>query len=87
MLASKNFIENADKIKVIESLKALQKNRELKLYKERPEVMDAIEAVACSHQELAALPKLSYVSSLIHCVAKMRVDDEIVWSSLASFLV
>lgn len=28
----------------------------------------------------------SYVSSLIHCVSKMKVDDEMVWASLGQYL-
>ena len=33
------------------------------------------------------MEKLSYVSSLVHCVARMKIDSERVWASLASFVV
>ncbi len=28
----------------------------------------------------------SYVTSLVHAVSKMKIDDEIIWSSFASFI-
>jgi hypothetical protein len=46
--------------------------------------MDAIKKLT-SEEVLTQLPP-SYVSSLAHAVSKMKVDDEVVWFSLASHL-
>lgn len=87
LLKSENFGSNASKEKVIDVLKALQKSREIRIFKERAEVMSSVRALALDHRLLATLDKLSYVSSFVHCVSRMKIDDEQVWSSLASFIV
>lgn len=46
--------------------------------------MDAIKKLT-SEEVLTQLPP-SYVSSLAHAVSKMKVDDEVIWFSLASHL-
>lgn len=87
LLKSTNFCNNASKEKVIDTLKAIQKSQEVRIYKERAEIMSVVEQLALDHKLLASLEKLSYVSSFIHCVSRMKIDDEQVWTSLASFIV
>ena len=45
-----------------------------------------MKMLALDHSRLASLPSLTYVSSFVHCVSKMRIEDEAVWASLASYL-
>jgi len=87
LIRSENFTKNAKKEKVIEALKGLQKSREIKIFKERSEIMSVINDLALDHRTLAQLDKLSYVSSLVHCIARMKIDFEEIWGSLASFVV
>lgn len=87
LLRSENFTRNARKEKVIEALKGLQKSREINVYQDRDEIMKVVLDLTLDHRLLASLEKLSYVSSLVHCVARMKIDDEQVWASLASFVV
>jgi hypothetical protein len=75
LLKSENFTKNARKEKVIEALKGVQKSREVKIFKERAEIMSVLFDLALNHRILAQLEKLSYVSSLVHCVARMKIDD------------
>ena len=86
LLQSKNFLETAPKEKVIECLKHVQKDRKVKLYKERAEVMEAVKSIALNHKMMARIKKQSYVTSFVHAVSRMRIDDEEVWGSLAAYL-
>jgi hypothetical protein len=87
LLKSTNFCTNARKERVIDALKGVQKSREISIFKERAEIMVSVKQLALDHKTLAGLEKLSYASSFIHCVARMKIDDEQVWASLASFVV
>ena len=71
---------------MIESLKHVQKAREVKLYKQRPEVMEAVRSIALNHGVMASIKKQSYVTSFVHAVSRMKIDDEEIWSSLASYM-
>jgi hypothetical protein len=71
--------------KVIESLKVIQRSRELNLLK-RPEILAAVRHVSTDLGQLASLRPQTYVTSLIHSVAKMRIDDAEIWNSLASYV-
>ena len=46
LLKSTNFIGNADSERLVDCLKGLQKGRELKLYKDRPEIMNAVRKLS-----------------------------------------
>lgn len=87
LLKSQNFARVAHKEKVVDALKGIQKSREIKIFKERPEIMEAVRSLTLDHKVLASFDRLSYVSSLIHCVARMKIDDEQIWASLASFII
>lgn len=76
LLRSENFTRNARKEKVIEALKGLQKSREINIYQDRDEIMKVVLELTLDHKLLASLEKLSYVSSLVHCVARMKIDEE-----------
>lgn len=65
----------------------MQKDRNVKLYKERKEVMDAIRSIALDHSVMASIKKQSYVTSFIHAVGRMQIDDEEIWGSLAAYMV
>jgi len=71
--------------KQIQAIQFLQKSRELKLHK-RPEITDAIRHIALDFNALSSLQPQSYVSALIHAVSKMKIDDPIIWQSLASYV-
>ena len=58
----------------------------MKIYKERPELLRLVKAISQDHALLSSLEPKSYVATFIHSVMKMRIDDPIVWSSLASFV-
>ena len=75
-MKSQKFLRVAPSEKVIEALKHVQKDRRVKLYKERPEVMKVVEALALNHELLRSMKKQSYVTSFIHTVSRMRIDDE-----------
>lgn len=75
----------APQTKVIESLKMVQKARELNLFK-RPEILAAVKHMATDLTQLAQLQPQTYVTSLIHSTAKMQIDDAEVWNSLASYV-
>ena len=49
--------------------------------------MELIKSLAFDHSKLASLEKQSYVSSLVHAMSRMKIDDEQVWASLAAYLV
>ncbi len=48
--------------------------------------MSTIKELALDHAKLSTL-KTTYVTSFVNAVARMGVDDEEVWSSLAAYLV
>ena len=81
-----NFLVVARKEKVVQALKQIQKSRELNLFK-RPEIVEAIKSIALDHSVLANMESQTYVASFIHAVAKMKIDDQTVWTSLASYVV
>jgi hypothetical protein len=55
-LSNENFVSGAArKEKVIESLHFLQRTRQIKLYGERSEIMQAVKSLALSHDALASL--------------------------------
>lgn len=76
LLNSENFCTRADKHKLVEALKGVQKSREIKIFKERPEVMKAVRILALDHRLLDSFEKTSYVTSLIHATSRMKIDDE-----------
>lgn len=53
LLRSENFTKNAKKEKVIEALKGVQKSREIKIFKERAEIMSVVNDLALDHRTLA----------------------------------
>ena len=53
LLRSENFRKNAKKEKVIEALKGVQKSREIKIFKERAEIMSVVNDLALDHRTLA----------------------------------
>ena len=55
LLKSKKFLKVAPAEKIIEALKHVQKDRRVKLYKERPEVMGAVNSFALDHGRLASI--------------------------------
>jgi hypothetical protein len=87
LLASENFTKGcAPTEKVIECLEHLRKSKSIRLYKEREEVMGTVKELALDHAKLSTL-KTSYVTSFVNAVARMGIDDEEVWASLAAFLI
>ena len=54
-LKSNNFIENADSERIVDCLKGIQKAREIKLFKERSEIMIAVSRFS-DHQILTKMP-------------------------------
>ena len=48
--------------------------------------MDAVRSLALDHRILSGFGKLSYVTSLIHATSRMKIDDEQIWTSFASFI-
>ena len=77
----------APKEKIIECLKHVQKDRKVKLYKERPEVMDAVKSIALDHKVMSRIKRQSYITSFIHAVSRMKIDDEEIWSSLGAYML
>lgn len=53
LLKSENFCENARKEKVIDALKGIQKSQEIKIYKERAEIMNVVKDLGLDHKALA----------------------------------
>ena len=87
LLQSKNFTEGlAPTEKIIECLEHLRKSKSIRLYKQREEVMSVIKLLSLDHARLSSM-KTSYVTSLVNAVARMGIDDEEVWASLASYLI
>ena len=48
--------------------------------------MNAVRDLAMDHSRLSSL-KQSYVTSFVNAVARMGIDDEEIWASLATYLV
>jgi hypothetical protein len=69
-----NFTKNAPGEKIVEAIKIIQKSRELNLHK-RDEITGALRGMALDHNALSMLQPQSYVTSLIHATAKMKIDD------------
>jgi hypothetical protein len=87
LLASENFTRGkAPLAKVVECLEHLRKSKSIRLYKEREEVIGTVRDIALDHTRLSAL-KTSYVTSFVNAVARMGIDDEEVWASLAAYLI
>ena len=87
LLASENFTKGCGPTeKVIECLEHLRKSKSIRLYKEREEVMGTVMDLALDHAKLSTL-KTSYITSFVNAVARMGIDDEQVWASLAAFLI
>ena len=84
LMNSKNFIRNAKPTRIVDCLKGLQKGREIKIFKDRPEIISAIQFLT-DDKMLLNLPE-SYVTSLAHAVSKMKIDDEVIWFKLAAHL-
>ena len=75
----------ARKEKVIEALNFLMKSRKFRQFDKRQDVVNAIRYIALDHSILANLKQQSYVTTLIHTMAKMRMKDAQSWLSLASY--
>jgi len=86
MKAGSDFLEKAPPEKVIECLKHFQKSRGIKVYKGREEVMQTVRYLTLNHHILARLSRQSYVTSLVHAISRMRIDDEQVWASIGAYL-
>ena len=52
----------------------------------RKEITNAIRHLALDHSSLASMQPQSYVVSLIHATAKMKIEDPVIWQSLASYV-
>ena len=85
-MKSSNFLENAPSEKIIESVKHFQKCYGVKIYKQREELMEVVRMLALDHGRLAEIEKQSYVTSFVHALSRMKLDDEQVWGSLAAYL-
>ena len=48
--------------------------------------MNTVREMALDHTRLSTL-KTTYVTSFVNAVARMGIDDEEVWASLASYLI
>lgn len=48
--------------------------------------MDAVRYLTLDHKILARMSRQSYVTSLVHAISRMRIDDEQVWASLGAYL-
>ena len=48
--------------------------------------MDAVKSLALNHEALASLMPQSYVTTFLYATMKMKIDDQEVWSSLASYI-
>jgi hypothetical protein len=48
--------------------------------------MNLVREIAFDHARLGDLEKQSYVTSFIHGLSRMKVDDDQTWASLASYL-
>ena len=87
LLQSKNFTNGkAPTEKVIECLEHLRKSKSIRLYKEREEVMNIVRDISTDYARLSSI-KTGYVTSFVNAVARMGIEDEIVWASLAIYLV
>jgi len=48
--------------------------------------MSIVKSLAMDHTRLSSM-KTSYITSFVNAVARMGIDDEEVWASLASYLI
>ena len=86
-LGNPNFFSgNSRKEKVVEALHFLQRERGLKIYEKRPEIMQAVRSLALNHEALASLTPQTFVTTFIYATMKMKIEDPEVWNSLASYV-
>lgn len=83
-MSSQNFVQNAQRTRLVDCLKSLQKSRQIKVFKHHPDIMNVVNTLA-KDNVLAALP-LSYVAAFAHAISKAKIDDEKVWFKLAAHL-
>ena len=84
LLKSDNFVQKARYQVVVDSIKQLQKVRQIRTYQDRDEVMYAVKLMT-EESALRDMPQ-SYMASLTHAVSKMRIEDEVVWARIAAHL-
>ena len=48
--------------------------------------MHAVKSLAFNHDALASLQPQTFVTTFIYSVMKMKIEDNEVWSSLASYV-
>ena len=84
-LANPNFMK-ARKEKVVECLHSLARNRDLKLYEQRPELKQVVRTMALDHALLKSLQPQTYVTTFLYSLMKMKVEEPEVWHSLAGYV-
>lgn len=74
-LGNKHFTGNPQwRDKFIEAVSSVARKRELKIFKERKEIMEAVRSVV-TPEGLASLSRQSYVGSLAVALQRMSIED------------
>ena len=63
----------------------LKRNPKIGDFRKQKDIMNIVRELAMDHQRLQSLKK-AYLTSFINIVARMKIDDSDVWSSLTAYL-